>query len=431
MKTLFSAAMRKAGRLTRQQNVIEATEVIKRALSGRRGAAAPDAPSPDFPRTITLASMLDPSAAQGEPEGEIALATAPTATAALFDDAPPQQRPSGRMKRPLGEVLELLRKVDLPDLARAAYPFATPRATPSTPQGAAFLSRTFACPAGARDYKVYVPAQVAERPANAAEKRPLLVMLHGCSQNPDDFAIGTGMNLLAEEHGFIVAYPRQSTSANQTACWNWFNPSDQMRDAGEPSIISGMTRAVMADFDIDPELVFVAGLSAGGAMAAIMSATYPELYRASGIHSGLAHGSASDLLSALTAMRGRFGPATAAKAGHPDGAAGVRTIVFHGAMDQTVHPSNADAIVLAARAGLKDAALETQYGQSPGGCAYKRTVIAGASGVPHVEYWAIEGLGHAWSGGRPEGSYTDPRGPDASREMLRFFLDAPAEVEAR
>jgi poly(hydroxyalkanoate) depolymerase family esterase len=241
--------------------------------------------------------------------------------------------------------------------------------------------------------------------------------------------VGTGMNQLAEEHGFIVGYPRQSERANQSACWNWFNLTDQMRDMGEPSIIAGITRSIMAGFDIDAERVYVAGLSAGGAMAGIMSVTYPELYAATGIHSGLAYGSATDVASAFAAMRGVSSPAAPTqRKGHLKSTNGrVRTIVFHGAFDQRVHPSNAEMIVAEARAGLADPAQETQHDGSEGGRAYTRTVITDASGVPHLEHWVIEGLGHAWSGGSPEGSYTDQRGPDASREMLRFFLGSPVQ----
>jgi poly(hydroxyalkanoate) depolymerase family esterase len=282
------------------------------------------------------------------------------------------------------------------------------------PQGAAYLMRTFTCDAGSRDYKVYVPSHAQGRTL------PLVIMLHGCAQSPDDFALGTGMNRLSEQHGFIVAYPWQPMRANQSACWNWFSTKDQMRDAGEPSIIAGITRAIMTDFNIDAKRVYVAGLSAGGAMAAIMGVTYPELYAATGIHSGLAHGSATDVVSAFAAMRG--GPAPGARAHRRTKANDhVRTIIFHGASDQTVHPSNAEAILADARAGLAPPARETQIDGYTGGRAYKRRVIADASGAPHVEHWAIDGLGHAWSGGNRDGSYTDQNGPDASREMLRFF----------
>jgi poly(hydroxyalkanoate) depolymerase family esterase len=322
------------------------------------------------------------------------------------------------MKRPLGEVLKLLRQAELPSLGLNSAPFAKPRKAPPVPDGAAYLTRTFTCEAGSRDYTVYVPSHTDRR------KRPLIIMLHGCTQNPDDFAVGTGMNRLAEEHGFIVAYPRQSMSANRSACWNWFNLTDQMRDVGEPSIIAGITRTIMAEFDIDAERVYVAGLSAGGAMAAIMSATYPELYAATGIHSGLAYGSATDVASAFAAMHGTSSPAAPAQTKSHLNSANrrSRTIVFHGASDQRVHPSNAERILAEARAGLTDAAQETRHDGSAGGRTYIRTVITDASGVPHVEHWAIDGLGHAWSGGSPEGSHTDQHGPEASREMLRFFL---------
>ena len=171
-------------------------------------------------------------------------------------------------------------------------------------------------------------------------------------------------------------------------------------------------------------------------MAAIMAAAYPELYAATGIHSGLAYGSATDLASAFAAMRGgsspiELAPMQAPKTRHPEGANGrVRTIVFHGASDRTVDPSNAEAILAGARAGLSTS-YETQLDGNAGGRAYRRTVINDASGASHAECWEIDGLGHAWSGGSPEGSYTDPRGPDASREMLRFFLATARQPSAR
>ncbi|MBV8569948.1 MAG: PHB depolymerase family esterase [Acidobacteriaceae bacterium] len=368
--------LRQGTQLTRAQNLMEATQVIQRALSGRGHAVSPGEPSPENSR--------------------------------------------------LGEVSKLLRQTDLPSFPLDSAPLAKFRKTPpvTIPDGAAYVTRTFACEAGSRDYKLYIPSHLDGR------KLPLLIMLHGCTQNPDDFAVGTRMNQLAEEHGFVIAYPRQSTEANQLACWNWFNPKDQRRDLGEPSIIAGITRTVMAELNIDAERIFVAGLSAGGAMAEIMSATYPELYAATGIHSGLAYGSATDAASAFAAMSGASSPvAPPQRKRRLKKAQGrVRTIVFHGTSDQRVHPSNAEMIFAEARAGLAGTTRtrETQHQGSAGGRAYTRTVILDASGVPQVEHWSIEGLGHAWSGGCPDGSYTDRHGPDASREMLRFFLEIPS-----
>jgi poly(hydroxyalkanoate) depolymerase family esterase len=419
MKTVFGAAMRHATKLTRAQNVIEATREIQRALSGRGRDVSPDQQTGESPRLIpppTNGAESADASEQPPQDARIERGRSQASTA--------EQPPTGRMRRPLGEVLKLLRQANLPNFDHGPAPFAKSRKAPLVlvPQGAVYLTRTFTCEAGSRDYKVYVPSNAEGRTL------PLVIMLHGCTQNPDDFAVGTGMNRLSEEHGFIVAYPRQPTHANQSACWNWFNIKDQMRDAGEPSIIAGITRAIMMDFNIDAKRVYVAGLSAGGAMAAIMSVTYPELYAATGVHSGLAHGSATDVVSAFAAMRG--GPGSAAPGARirrrKRANDHVRTIVFHGMSDQTVHPSNAETILADARAGLAAPLRETQYDGFMGGRAYTRSVITTASGVPHVEHWAIDGLGHAWSGGSPEGSHTDNNGPDASREMLRFFLESPA-----
>jgi len=420
MKSVFSTAMHQATQLMREQNVIEATRVIKRALSGRGHANSPNEQSPERSRLIELqTNVAESSGGFEQPWQDARIASAGVRNAAA------ERRSSVRMRRPMGEVLNLLRQADLPSFGLDSAPLLKLRKSPlvPVPDGAAYLTRTFTCEAGSRDYKVYVPSHT------DGSKRPLIIMLHGCTQNPDDFAVGTGMNRLAEEHGFIIAYPGQPVSANQSACWNWFNLTDQMRDSGEPSIIAGITRTLMAEFDIDAERIYVAGLSAGGAMAAIMSATYPELYAAAGIHSGLAYGSATDVASAFAAMHGTSAPAAPAqrtsrlKMAHGR----VRTIVLHGASDQRVHPSNAETILSESRAGLTSPGQETQHAGSAGGRSYTRTVITDASGVPHVEHWAIEGLGHAWSGGSPEGSYTDQHGPDASREMLRFFLESPAQ----
>jgi poly(hydroxyalkanoate) depolymerase family esterase len=412
MTTDFSTAMRRATELVRGRNVLEATRLIQRALSGR-GNADPSADAAlESRRLIAPPPGASEAAEAVEPSRREARTATPRETRA---EAPAPQR----MRRPLGEVLKLLRQADLPRFGGGRAPMpASPKARPvPAPDGAAYLTRTFACEAGSRDYKVYVPSNAKGRAP------PLIVMLHGCTQNPDDFAMGTGMNRLAEEQGFIVAYPGQPASANPSACWNWFSLAHQMRDQGEPSIIAGVTRAVVAEFSVDPARVYVAGLSAGGAMAAIMSATYPELYAAAGIHSGLAYGAAADLPSALAAMRGASSPAatTAGRSRRKAPQGRVRTIVFHGASDKTVDPSNAEAILADLRAGLTDHAHETLDGLA-GGRAYKRTVVTDACGVPHLERWAVEGLGHAWSGGSPEGSFTDGKGPDASREMLRFFL---------
>jgi poly(hydroxyalkanoate) depolymerase family esterase len=226
------------------------------------------------------------------------------------------------------------------------------------------------------------------------------------------------MNALAEEHGCLVAYPAQPSSANAQKCWNWFSPNDQGRDRGEPSLLAGITRQIMRDHPVDPSRVYVAGLSAGGAAAAIMGAAYPDLYAAVGVHSGLPVGAARDIPSAFAAMR-------QGGAGSGPGTRAVPTIVFHGDQDFTVHASNGDAVVAQSTAtatGLRSAVHRGQA-QAPGGHAYSRTVHTNSSDKALCEQWTIHGAGHAWAGGNSSGSYTDPRGPDASREMVRFFFE--------
>ena len=273
----------------------------------------------------------------------------------------------------------------------------------AVPEEGRVLSSAFANGAGTRSYKTYLPSR------HAAQGLPLVVMLHGCKQNPDDFAAGTRMNQLAEEFGFAVVYPAQCGKANVSGCWNWFQPAHQLREAGEPSLIAGITQEAIARHRLDERRVYVAGLSAGGAMAAVMGATYPEVYAAIGIHSGLEYACARDLPSALAAMKGK----PAKKARGTSHARSVPMIVFHGDRDATVHPSNGEH----AMTGTLE---KVEKGQA-NGRAFTRTTHWNASGKAVLEHWLVHGAGHAWSGGSTRGSYTDPLGPEASREMLRFF----------
>ena len=286
--------------------------------------------------------------------------------------------------------------------------------------GGEFLTRSFSCASGSRTYKLYIPASYAR---TSDERFPLVVMLHGCTQDPDDFAAGTRMNRLAEQHGFLVAYPAQAAQANVSKCWNWFRAQDQARDCGEPALIAGITRQVATQYRIDPHRIFVAGLSAGAAMAVVLGATYPELYAAVGVHSGLPYASAHDVPSAFAAMQGGGARGHDARgAGEPR--AVVPTIVFHGDQDATVNAGNADAIVAQMRAALpagSDLHVSRSEGVSPGGRAYTRTVLTDGASQPVAEQWLVHGAGHAWSGGDPSGTFTDAGGPDASAEMVRFF----------
>ena len=295
-----------------------------------------------------------------------------------------------------------------------------PETTVVDGQPGQFVTGAYANQAGARPYKLYIPTTYSGQPL------PLVVMLHGCTQTPDDLANGTRMNGLAEERQCLVLYPEQTRAANPSRCWNWFKRGDQRRDQGEPAILAGMTREVMNRYRIDPAKVYVAGLSAGGAMAAVLGAAYPELYAAVGVHSGLACGSAHDLPSAFAAMRGMMAGRNSESTPR---APATPTIVFHGDRDKTVHPRNGEQVVSRSveQNGASRADTSTERGEVPGGHAYTRTVHRDSTGRVVLEYWLVHGGGHAWFGGSPHGSYVDPKGPDAAREMIRFFYQSTLE----
>ncbi|MGP0058592.1 MAG: alpha/beta hydrolase family esterase [Beijerinckiaceae bacterium] len=396
--------MLEATRLTRAGRLIEATKLLHRLLQGevaqRRLEAADRQPS--WSASLRNAKPLrtdagSRSAGSAAREAKKAAAEPPYS---LLD----------RLKR-------IALETEMP--SRTQRP---PTQAPNLiPGGGRFIEGSYGNQAGRRAYKLFIPS------GYHGQALPLVVMLHGCNQSPDDFAAGTRMNVLGEEHTCFVAYPAQTAAANFSMCWNWFRPGHQQRGEGEPSLIAGITSQIMQDYSVDARRVYVAGLSAGAAAAAIMGMTYPDLYAAIGVHSGLIHGAASDLRSAFGAMRGKPA-AAAAQSGGTWGARGdvrvVPTIVFHGDRDKTVHPCNGDQVIaqstIPATKGLR---TRVEHGQVPGGHAYTRTLHVDARGKTILEQWVIEGAGHAWSGGSRDGSYTDPRGPDASREMLRFFLE--------
>jgi poly(hydroxyalkanoate) depolymerase family esterase len=280
---------------------------------------------------------------------------------------------------------------------------------PASP-GGQFLDFSYANGAGTRRYKLYVPT------GYSGQSVPLVVMLHGGTQGVDDFAVGTGMNEVAERDIFLVAYPEQASSANPMGYWNWFQPADQVKGAGEPSLIAGITRQVMTKYSVDASRVYIGGFSAGGAMAAVMAGTYPDLYAAVGVHSGLPYGAAHDVASAYAAMS--QGPTTSTRrAGR-----GVPLIVFHGEQDPIVSRVNADRLVAdGLRTSDPGAVRSTMLGRVQDGHAYTRTVYKNANGETLIEQWIVHDAGHAWSGGSANGSYTDARGPDASTELIRFF----------
>ncbi|MDM0015439.1 PHB depolymerase family esterase [Variovorax sp. J22P168] len=240
---------------------------------------------------------------------------------------------------------------------------------------------------------------------------PMVVMLHGAGQDPADFAAGTGMNAAAERHGFAVLYPAQSPRHNAQQCWNWFDSAHQSRSTGDPARINSLALRVSRELAIDADRTYIAGLSAGGAMAALLGELFPDVYAAVGVHSGLAALAGADLSSGLAAMRGAK-RASSTPTGMP-------TIVFHGDQDIIVHPINGSQVMEAAFG--PEGVHSTRQHVGHEGRGYTRREYVGADEVVYGEHWVVHDGGHAWSGGSKAGSYADPLGPDASEEMLRFF----------
>jgi poly(hydroxyalkanoate) depolymerase family esterase len=371
MKPRLLDAVGDALSLVRKSDLAGATALLRKALSGEAAKG----------------SESDP-AVQPQPP---ASAYAPTA------------------RRPLGETLRALR-------VRPMIPLKPPEA-PAPDLGERFLRRAYRGPAGALNYRLYIPADHERR------ELALVLMLHGCLQDPEDFACGTKMNDLAEEFGLIVAYPHQPRRANPQGCWNWFDRRHQNRGSGEPAKLAGLAQALAKEFDVRRERVFAAGLSAGGAMAEILAAAYPDVFDAVGIHSGLPYKSAGDVPSAFAAMKGTaaFDPAPLAPSGR-----NCRKIIFHGLADETVNPVNGERILDEVERS------DTSFTRSDldwpiEGGRVSRIALKDPDGRPVAEEWLVEGGGHAWFGGDSRGSYTQAVGLDASRVMVRFFL---AEMNA-
>lgn len=393
MNPMFQQLMTRAATLTQGGDLQAATEAIQRALNPDRFAAEAEAADPvASPRPARPYSpFAHPVTRRPHHNDDIVIEGC---TRVVDDTAPP------------GEA------------TAPAAADARPAATSAEAVAERWTDGSFSHQGRTLAYKLYVPPHLA---GSTPAPRPLVLMLHGCTQNPADFAAGTQMNDLARREGFVVVYPAQTAHANSQKCWNWFKKQHQQRGRGEPALLAALVEHVARTENVDRKRIYAAGLSAGGAMADILGQTYPDLFAAVGVHSGLAAGSATDVVSALSAMRSG-GAASASSRGTPS----APVIVFHGDADSTVNPVNAKAVVKGALDGSTGGQTpRSTSGTSSRGQGFVRTDYPGADGTTAVELWMLHGAGHAWSGGSAKGSYTDARGVDASAEMVRFFLAHP------
>ena len=401
-------AMMEATRLTQAGRLAEATALIQRTLSGKKANQPSPGPtsSTEAPIDAEFTILDDTHSPEETP-------TPPPETPTIFVRPSSSEQAGGNHS---------FRPHHLHQQFAGRSTFPSGKAPTWTTTGGQWIEQTYSNAYGSRPYKLYLPR------GYTGESVPLLVMLHGCTQSSLDFASGTRMNELADKHMFLVAYPEQVTSANSSKCWKWFQPSDQHRDKGEPSLIAGITRHIISKYNIDGRFVCIAGLSSGGAMAAIMAATYPDLYASVAVHSVLPFGAAHDLPSAFKVMKqgaSRYNRSIAET---------IPLIIFHGDADTTVAPINAHQLAnqwlessqQGSATKLKRDSRSIE-GHIPGGHSYIRTIYPDIHGQAIVEKWIVHQAGHAWAGGSSNGSYTDARGPDASEEIFRFVTEHPKQ----
>jgi poly(hydroxyalkanoate) depolymerase family esterase len=307
----------------------------------------------------------------------------------------------------------------------------TPPPTGGSGQGTGVsFAGSYSAAAGTRAYRGYVPSTYT--PGTAM---PLIVVLHGCTQTADSIRQLTRYDQLAEAKGFIAVFPEQPPSANFLRCWNFFLDAHMHRGTGEPSLIAGITNWVRQRYTVDPRRIYVAGLSAGGAMASVMGASYPDLYAAVGIGSGCEYAA-----TATCAGWRSSDPTKAAQAAYAEMGQRARVlpvIAFQGDKDFTVPPVNADQLVKqwtitadladdhVANGSVSGTPTTTLTGQVPNGRAYTTRYYADADGRELVQYWSVHGMSHAWSGGCSCALHADPQGPDATAAMYAFLMSHP------
>jgi poly(hydroxyalkanoate) depolymerase family esterase len=313
-------------------------------------------------------------------------------------------------------------------LATAALAPATARA-----QAGTLSSGDFTGPAGTQHYELYVPSSYKKGTA-----APLVVALHGCTQTADQFRELTQWDKLAEAKGFLVVFPEQNANSNSQKCWNFFQGEHMQRGSGEPAEIADLTTWVEQNYTVNPDMVYVNGLSAGGAMASVMATTYPDLYAAVGIGSGCEYAATAGCAGSKSAPPVQAGQSSYQVMGAQ--AHKMPFIVFEGDADTTVPPVNAAQVVEqwqvtndwiddgANNGSVPRAPTSTTTEVAPGGRSYTLNSYGDGHGAELGQFWLVGGMGHAWSGGCSCQSYSDPAGPDETAAMYAFFVAHPAHV---
>ena len=304
---------------------------------------------------------------------------------------------------------------------------------PQSASGAAgsLVKGSYTGPDGTLSYEVYVPSgYVAER------RVPLIVALHGCSENAEQFRQVTRFDELAEAKNAIVVFPDKSSYADSTSCWNWFKTSHMQRGTGEPALIAGVVDKVRQNYAIDDRRIYATGLSAGGAMASVMSATYPDVFAAAGVGSGCEYAAGAS----CAGYRGIDPEDAGQRAYQAMGtqAREVPVIVFQGDQDKTVPEVNAEQLVQQWQAtddwaddGARNSTIPADPvkvkdpAPSGGGHTYTVRDYADGQGNELIQFWVVHGMGHAWSGGCDCEAYADTNGPNESAAMYAFFMSHP------
>jgi len=291
---------------------------------------------------------------------------------------------------------------------------------------------------GMRSYKVFLPSNHSESTNHG--KIPVIIALHGCMQDSESFAAGTRLNEWAEKLGFAVYYPEQSKFFNIYNCWNWFLPTNQMKNTGEAELIMGGLKKVTREFSLNKDKTFLLGMSSGGAVVSILANCYPRSFQAVATHHGTMYKAASDVFSAKEVVYNgsKIAPEVAAAKGYSCSGFTPKknplpAVIIHGSRGAVMRAIHATQVESELRIfndyldnGIRDNSLDDEmtFEKFTPDNLYSYDVVTWSHrGRPYIKRYMIETLGHAWSGGDNQYEFNDPHGPDATKIILDFFSE--------